>query len=133
MSTFSRYLKKPCQRCKKPVGTHLRCKSCLILLHPENEKYKCHCGIQHTLMGKILTNYCADCETKKLNRLIAEPHRLLKFLHQELTSSSKRADTLALVDYFLNHQELTETTKTQITDVVSKFTNILKVNYNINE
>lgn len=50
-----------CQYCETETTKHPRCLKCFILLHKADDKYKCHCGRQHTLVSENDSRYCKEC------------------------------------------------------------------------
>lgn len=48
-----------CDVCGEKLNKHPKCKDCGILLHDEDERYKCRCGKQHGILYK--NNLCLTC------------------------------------------------------------------------
>lgn len=60
----------PCDLCGEMLHTHWKCRVCDVLMHEENEKYICRCGIQHSMHHKdSICEYCHD----RANYLMSHP------------------------------------------------------------
>jgi len=50
-----------CKFCDVPILKHRKCKHCEILLHEEQEDFKCKCGEQHNKECEFNAEFCEDC------------------------------------------------------------------------